>query len=67
MNDSDTPIKTKVWGDNLGYVVLVNIESSRISISLKYYYIYYHWIGTQSKTKNVYTTQIEYIDQNVYF
>ena len=42
LNDSATTIKTIVWEDNQGCVILVNLKPPRMTPRLKYYAIKYH-------------------------
>ena len=67
LNDSDTTIKTTVWEDNQGCVILANLEPPRMTPRSKHYAIKYHWFRTQLKSNNISIAPIDSADQNADF
>ena len=67
LNDSDTTIKTTVWEDNQGCVILANLEPPRMTPRSKHYAIKYHWFRTQLKSNNISIAPIDSANQNTNF
>ena len=67
LNDSDTTIKTTVWEDNQGCVILANLEPPRMTPRSKHYAIKYHWFRTELKPNDITIAPIDSADQNADF
>ena len=52
-------IRTKVWEDNTGALVLANLEPKRITSRSKHFAIKYHWFREQLKSKGIEVLKIE--------
>ena len=67
VNDSNNTIKTTVWEDNQGCVILANLEPPRMNSRSKYYAIIYHWFRTELKLNYISIAPIDSTNQHTDF
>ena len=56
-------IKSTIWKDNQGCVILANIEPSEMTPRSKHYAIKYRWFGTQLKPNGIIVQSISSASQ----